>query len=224
MNLQEIFDQLTSGELSQLAIGGAEQGAITEANYHKIIPHINLGLTALYKRFPLKESRVSFPLVPGGYSYSLKVDDLHKILQVFTDAGVELGLNNEADIYSCFTPSLKVLRVDKDVVDQVSTLPDSLKTVALEVVYRANHPKVVQRQGYFDPSRVTLELPDSHLEPLLYFIAARIQAPYGQGQFEGFASNNFMTKYEAACMRLTNQGPTHENNSGTDKLRGRGFV
>lgn len=137
---------------------------------------------------------------------------------------MELPLNTEANKYSCFTPSLKLLTVAKAIVDKASDLPDGLKTDALEVVYRANHVKIIVRESYFDPKRVQLELPDTHLEPLLYFVAARISAPYGQAQFEGLASNNYMGKYEAACIRLTNQDPIHEKESGTDKLRSRGFV
>lgn len=48
MNLQEVFDQLSVGELSMLSVGGNDQGVIDESNWDKVLPHINLGLTALY--------------------------------------------------------------------------------------------------------------------------------------------------------------------------------
>ena len=44
MTLQEIFDQLTYGELSQLSMGGSEAGIIDESNYSRILVHVNLGL------------------------------------------------------------------------------------------------------------------------------------------------------------------------------------
>ena len=53
MKLKEVFDQLTYGELSQLSIGGQAQGEITEENYARVVAHVNLGLSAIYKRFHL---------------------------------------------------------------------------------------------------------------------------------------------------------------------------
>jgi len=58
MLLSELLDQLTQGELSQLKMGGRDSVGIKACDYPKIIPHINLGLTELYKRFNLKNSEV----------------------------------------------------------------------------------------------------------------------------------------------------------------------
>ena len=58
MQLSELFQQLSEGELSQLHMGGRDEVGIRACDYDKIIPHINLGLTELYKRFNLKTSEV----------------------------------------------------------------------------------------------------------------------------------------------------------------------
>ena len=71
MKLIEVFDQLTASELSTLYIGGAEAGQITEANYPTVVKHINLALTALYKRFFLKEGRVDLAMVSGRSVYPI---------------------------------------------------------------------------------------------------------------------------------------------------------
>ena len=71
MTLQEIFNQLMVGELSQISIGGSEAGEISRANYPRLVPHITLGLTALYKRFTLKEGEVTIRLLPGISKYSI---------------------------------------------------------------------------------------------------------------------------------------------------------
>lgn len=227
MNLQEVFDQLTYGELSQLSIGGGEAGVIDETNYPRVLAHINLGLTALYKRFNLKEGRVILQLDPLITTYSITkthavmntrsqdpdkylldtsnslfLDDVLKIERVLTDLGEDLALNDSVDEYSVMTPSATSLRVPVDIVTQVTDLPDWLKTVNLELVYRANHPKIAVTLGYFSPSRVDLQLPDSHLEALLMFVASRAMTPLGTGQFEGLAGNNFFSKYEKACQDL----------------------
>lgn len=227
MNLQEVFDQLTYGELSQLSIGGGEAGAIDEDNYIRVIPHINLALTTLYKRFNLKQSRINFILQPNGYAYALHVDDLFKVESVLTDTGYALGLNDESDKYSCFTTGLKTLTVAKDIVDKATDLPDYLKTVSIDVTYRANHPKITMvtvANAAFDPTIIELELPETHLEPLLLFIAARILAPTGVGQFEGLASNGFMVKYEAACQQLVIAGLQVSSSNTNTRLHSKGWA
>ena len=52
MTLSDVFDQLAYGEFSKIFLG--ESGAIPQSNWNRIITHINLGLTELYKRFDLK--------------------------------------------------------------------------------------------------------------------------------------------------------------------------
>lgn len=221
MLLQEIFDQLTYGELSQLSIGGGEAGVIKLSNYKRIVPHINLALTALHKRFNIKESNVTFILQPNGYSYLLQVEDIIKIERVLTDDGFALGLNDGADKYSCFTPSIKVLNIAADIVDKASDLPEQLKTISVNVVYRANHAYLVVDDVDAD---TPVDLPYIYLEPLLLFVAARVMAPLGTGQFEGLAGNTYMAKYEAACQQITDKGLQIDTSSNTDRLYSKGWI
>lgn len=216
MKLSEVFSQLTYGELSQLNLGGAEAGAIDEANYAAVVAHTNLALTALYKRFPLKENRVAFTLQTGRTTYPLDTDedvlfiedgsnpdfanDILKIEKVMTVAEYELSLNDASNIYSCFTPSASVLRIPAIVATPTADLPIEYVTPSLTVVYRANHPILVHRTG-FNPARVNLELPYTHLEPLLYFIASRVNNPIGMTN-EFHVGNSYAAKYEQACALL----------------------
>ncbi len=224
MTLQEVFDQLTHGELAQLSIGGGEAGIIDKSNWFRLIPHVNLGLSALYKRFPLKEKTVTFLLETGGYTYTLKVDDLNKIERVFTADGEELALNDPSNKYTCTTPSIKVLQVHKDIVDGAIDLPEKLKTTSLDVVYRANHPELQERDADLDPDEIELELPYTHLEPLLYFIAARMHAPVGSGQFEGIISNNYTQKYETAVQQLIALNPQIELTDHNTRFSNNGWA
>ena len=57
MTLQDIFDKLTFGELSQIGVSGNGTG-ISQEDYPKLISHVNLGLTDLYTKFPLREREV----------------------------------------------------------------------------------------------------------------------------------------------------------------------
>ena len=226
MKLQEVFDQLTMGELSQLSIGGNEAGVISPANYNRLVPHVNLALTALYKRFPLKENRFTLELQSNRTVYPLTskyavssrssreavryikdslavpfTDDIHKIEKVVASTGYEFGLNDESDEYGMFTPSATVLRVSLDVADQIMGLPDELKTRLVEVVYRANHPLIIADGADLEPDLIELELPYSHLEPLLLFIASRVHTPTGMTN-ETNMGNTYFAKYEAACQQL----------------------
>ena len=71
MVLQEVFNQLSATELSQVSIGGQPPGVINQLNWKKLIPHIQSGLTELYKRFNLKEGQLYVLLEPGVSVYHL---------------------------------------------------------------------------------------------------------------------------------------------------------
>ena len=238
MKLAEIFSQLTYGELSQISLGGADAGEINEANYPKVLSHINLGLTALHTRFPLKEGRLRLQTHSGMLTYPLNSrfsvsntrsreairtiqdtvgepfkDDIHKVERVYL-GDVELGLNDESTLMSCFTPSANVLRVPAEVVDQGALL---------QVVYRANHVPIVVGMGLFDPARIEVDLPYSHLEPLLYFVASRVNNPMGMNN-EFHAGNSYAAKYEAACQQLETQNLRVDQGAQNTRLNRAGWV
>lgn len=248
MKLQEVFDQLTMGELSQLSIGGNEAGVINPANYNRLVPHVNLALTALYKRFPLKENRFTLELQSNRTVYSLTskyavssrssretvryikdslavpfTDDIHKIEKVVASTGYEFSLNDESDEYGVFTPSATVLRVSLDVADQVMDLPDELKTTMVEVVYRANHPLIIADGADLEPDLIELELPYSHLEPLLLFIASRVHTPTGMTN-EANLGNTYYAKYESACQQIELTNLRVDQGSQNSRLYRNGWV
>ena len=249
MTLQDIFNALSSGELCQLSIGGKEAGVIDSQNRNKILPHINLGLTALFKRFRLKQGELLLQLKPnklryvlhsefatssmGGSSDGLYIldttkpftDDLLKIESVLTDLGYPLPLNDEMQAYSVSTPQLNTLVVPKLIVDKGNDLPDVLKTASLKVVYRANHTKITYDPA-FDYSYVDgdqLELPDAYLEALLYFVASRVNNPIGMTN-EFHAGNSYMMKYEQECQRLETENLQVDNTPTNSRLVRNGWV
>lgn len=248
MKLSEIFTQLTYGELSQLSLGGGESGEISPSNYPKILSHVNLALTALYKRFPLKEGQLTVALQTGRITYPLTsayavanrrsresvryivdtqdepfINDILKIERVYTDTGFEMGLNDEADKYTCTTPTSTTLRVPASVVSQSMDLPQELRTTNLTVVYRANHPTLAVSLGGFDPDRVEVELPYSHLEPLLLNIASRVHNPIGMTN-EFHAGNSYAAKYEMACAELERVNLRVDQGSQNTRLEKNGWV
>jgi hypothetical protein len=201
MKLAEIFSALAYGELSQQALGVNIEGELTESNYPTLVSHINLGLSSLYKRFNLKEGRVNIPLLPEESLYSMGVDDIHKIERILTKEGTEIGLNDDSDPYSCYTPTMGTLRVNQYLLDKPADMPDKYKTDELVVIYRANHPKLTLVGGFINPDKTDVELPYSYLEALLYFVASRVHNPIGMAN-EFHAGNSWAAKYEAECQRL----------------------
>lgn len=247
MKLKEILDQLRVGELSQISVGGLDAGVIGATNWGTLHPHINLGLAALYKRFNLKEGRVVLALQPDQIQYSLHSryavsnlasfeavkyikdtlaapfkDDINKIEHVYTDDGLELTLNDAADPYTLTTPSAIGLRVPKTMVSTGLDTPDYLKTTNLEVVYRAAHPKVGLPEDV-DPEDYELELPYSHLEALLLFIASRVHNPIGMAN-EFHAGNSYAQKYEMECQRLEMLNLAIDQGNSSDRLYRNGWV
>lgn len=237
MKLSDIFNQLAYGELSQVSLVDETTGLINVTKYPAMVAHTNMGLTALYKRFALKENRLLLPLRAGQVSYPLSSDenvqveygaedfedDILKVEKVSTVEGYELGLNDSSDIYGCTTPSATVLRVPLVIANNGPDLPDELITSSLEVVYRANHPKIVIPTSGLVPAKVNIELPDSHLEPLLLYIASRVHNPIGMSN-EFHAGNSWFAKYEAACARLENDGLEVDQGSQNTRAQRNGWV
>ena len=219
MLLSEVFNQLTYGELSQLDIGGRTLGTIQSGDYDKIVPHVNLGLTALYKRFNLKVGKHTLALLANQQTYTLP-SDVIKVEQVVTVKQVPLLLNDQLDEFSVLTPTAKTLWVPLDIVNNVASLPEEFKTPTLGLTYRANHAAIALFQ--FNPDTVNVELPDSHLEALLLFIASRVHNPIGMTN-EFHAGNSYAAKFEAECKRLETDGLEIDQGTGNQRLRRNGF-
>lgn len=247
MKLIEVFDQLSTSELSQLYLGGSESGAISEEHYGKVVNHINLGLTDLYKRFYLKEGRIDLAMVPGRSIYPIHskyavngrskeparylldtstdrfIDDILKIEAVLTDAGKEIPLNDVLDPLSITTTSPTTLRIPPALVAQGLDLPDDYKTNKLTVVYRAKHPFIDAGVPVFFPDQIELELPESHLEALLLFVASRASTPGGMVN-EFNAGNNYASKYELACQQLESHNFQIDHGNSNNRLLRNGWV
>lgn len=238
MKLSEVFSQLAYGELSQLNLVDQTTGEIAVGKYTQLVSHVNLGLTALYKRFPLKESRLLVTLQAGRVTYPLSTeedvslgveagaedfeDDILKIERVYTDKGKEMGLNDASDPYSCFTSSATTLRVPVSVASKTAGIPAEMVTDTLLVVYRAKHPILVKKAS-FNPASIQLELPYSHLEPLLFYVASRVNNPIGMTN-EFHAGNSYAAKYEKSCQELEMVNLRVDQGSQNEKLRQKGFV
>lgn len=247
MKLSEIFTLLATGEMAQLYTGIRDDSGVDEDHQRQVGGSIQLALTALYTRFTLKQSQLELRLVPGKRDYRLQskyadngkrttepirwiadsvdvpfLDDILKIQSIVTPAGLEMSLNNANDPFSCFTPTMDTLRVPNAMVNDIMGTPEWLKVLSLAVQYNANHPPILARLD-LDPDSIEIELPQSHLQALLYFVASRASNPVGMGQ-EFNSGNQWYAKYEYECKRLESSGVDIDSDNSPSRLYQKGFV
>jgi len=235
MILTDLMDQLIQGELALLPLGEDEDTGEIRGGYAAILPHINLALTAIHKRLYIREESLVLRLDVSINKYRLQtkfavsdtgpepikyiIDTVGdpflgnslKIEKVVDSEGEELLLNNSTTDNPVFTPTSNVLVFD---------IPVSNREYV--ITFRANHPKIDLDNN--DPEDIELDIPDFVLEPLLYFIAARVHASYpslGDGTSESF---NYMQKYELAMAELSDQGLVDTSQDGNQRLEDNGWV
>lgn len=248
MKLKTIFEQLSFGEMSQIKLGGATLGEVAASDYHKLAIHVNLGLAALYKRFLLREGTLYLNLQSGQTSYTLDnafavsnlastepvkyiddvwspfTNDLMKVERLYDETPSviaeypyerdrELVLNVKGNPDSCFTPGYKTLAI-----------PSTLTATRLKLAYRAGHPELTE-SDWQDPETAEVDLPYSHLEALLYFIASRVMNPTGFAGGNGFhEGNNYAAKFEAECQLLAAVNLQVDDYTQNTRLRDNGWV
>lgn len=235
MKLSDIFDQLAYGELSQLALGNAEGAGILEKDYPMLISHINMGLLELHKRFDLRREEVVIQqyehiqtyLIDKKYAvtsnstepYKYIEDSVHmpytgnalKIERVFSEDGREFILNDDSNWDSLHTPTYLSLQIP---------LPEPTATLLVEC--RANLPKIPLRG--VDPLEYEIDLPITHLEALLNYVASRVFAPLVD-MSTGFSDGDkYFLKFETSCNKLTELALSNTLNNHNSKYERNDWV
>lgn len=234
MFLSDVFGSLTHGELAHLFMGGEDEAGIQVCDYPKVVSHINLGLSELYKRFPLKIGDVTIDLHDEIQTYYLdprfaqtNVDSpepikyirdsiyqpfkggVNKIEQVFDELGRELFLNNKNEYWSVYTPSYNAVQV-----------PWPEKENTLIVHYRADHDNILIPG--LNPDTQEVKIPYGYLEALLFYVGSRVHTPMGGEHTQ--EGNNYMTKFEQSCAKITELNLMNDDNTTNEKLDRAGWV
>jgi len=157
MLLSTIFEQLTYGELANLPVSGElNTPGIQVQNYPAIISHINMGLTELYKTFPLKRDEVTVQQYDHIETYYLRKkyaqtnddsDETYKYIEdtqfepflgnvlvideVVNEDGQVLFKNDDTEYWSVFTPTFDAVQV-----------PFADSSNMMIVTYRADHAHI----------------------------------------------------------------------------------
>ena len=236
MKLLDILEQLSQGELRQMAVGGSGKSGITPDKFPKVIPHIQMGLTELHKRFLMNTDVLVIQQMEGITEYFIHTDHAatnsestaKKYIQdtpfkpfndndyflgiekVSREDGFDYPLNDETQTWSVYTPSYNSVQV-----------PFNDKENAMFVQFRANHPNLAKDgEGVLDQ---TVQISPVCLEALLLYVAGRYysNSDIAESQQAGIVA---MTNFERSCQRIKGENLNTVANTGNEKLEINGWV
>lgn len=214
MELNTIFTQLQHGELTQTVVSDAS-GEISPEHYPKLIAHINLGITALYKRFLLWEKSIHVELQDHITTYQLHKDfartslstqpikylidtdtdkfgdsKILQVLNIYSELGEEFILNPAGDISNVMKDERLLAATPSQTTLQIP-YPTSGSTILVE--YRAAPLDI---PGDTIDLSYEVNLPDILLEALLAYIGDRYFSTNTPQNKEAIIYPN---KFEKAC-------------------------
>ncbi len=236
MRLSVIFDQLTYGELVQVSFSGQDNGfGIQVGAYERVVAHVNMALTELYKRFPLKKSSVIIQQYSAISTYY--IDYAFAVSNTGGAEPVKYLIDTEANPYSS-----DLLKIESVVDDENENIPlndctdlDSISTgtynslivpvpnpdLAMTINYRSGPKQILVPS--LDPDTEEVEIPYSYLEPLLYYVASRIMTSQATLEDTGLGMQ-YMLKFEQACSKITELDLMNKENPTNEKLCDNGWV
>jgi hypothetical protein len=216
MNLKNVIDQLSHGELRNVFMADTTDGDLNERQKEMLITHVTMGLAALHTRFFLKERTHVVNLLPDKRRYSIDEPDLLRIEAVRDLVNDEYLINVLGEPESLHTPDYRTLDVPLALYEEIAS-------PVLEVFYRANHLPLDKLAKYLPLDRTEIDLPYTHLEALTLYVASRVMNPVGMSE-TFHDGNNYAAKYEQACQRLELSGFEVNQTGGKNKFSAGGWV
>lgn len=236
--LKDLFSMLATGEFSNMSLTRSDSGQLHEKEYAKVIGHINLGLTEIYKRFRFLEGELRLHALPQIGTYYLREDrmvpvnrlsntnyieepagqdgflNILEITAAYKEDGTELVLNNSSAV-----PSIRQLAID---TVKISGLTEP---TVISFVYQASPAKIVIDES-FDLDEVSLDIPETIIEALLYYVASRVYKPSGANNSTANADKSiaYQQQYELACQKIDMYGLGIQDCDRDDTFTERGWV
>jgi hypothetical protein len=218
--LKDVFSLLATGEFSNIALKKDKYDDLDEAEYGKVLGHINLALVEIYKRFPIKEEEVILHATP--------TQELYYLRPKHTAIESRLGSGRYIEVPEGHDGFINIIEL-KEIYDSVQSrmvlnnrflVPyirqmseDTLKITGLiaeenfSILYQA-HPSPIILDDNFDLENYILNVPKTIIEALLYYVAARVYKPGGQNNSTDNAdkSSGYQHQFELSCLRLEQLG------------------
>lgn len=225
MNLNDLYQKLSFGELSNLALANEGNGTIKEAAKPRIVNYANEALTRIHTQFLLRENDLVLELYEDVTNYHLIprfaqnagsdpvlearryirdlpnepfLGDVAKVMRVFDQEGYVLPLNDENKPLSVFTPQPLILQVPS---------PEEGKVLAVQ--YQALHPKLDK-----DVPEGVLFVPESLMGALTAFIAYKVFS-HMNTQDASAKAQEHLSVYTGICQEVREQDITNQTPSNT---------
>ena len=229
MKIEELFRQLSLGELSNLSISADGTGTIKPEQHEKIILYTQTGLDKLYGKFLLLEKQLTITPLSGLMRYPLLAkhsiygreptelsdpfiidtegepfeEDVVKVLSAYDQDGRTVLLNDESAGFSLFTPAPQVIQYPREI-------PSWVSITSLVVTYQAKHPRllVADLDQEFD-------LPSVLETALRYFIAGSVYS-HMNGEANTAKGLEFMAHYESSCAEVVDRDLVSQSGSAAN--------
>jgi len=236
MKLQEIFTQLSSGELADIHMGGFDFGGIQASDNAMIIAHINLALMELHMRLPIRLNKLLLLLDPNKNQYLLDKrhaksnptqgydkyiedtagldefkDEVLKIDRIYNSCtGKQLPLNDEHALFAFNTLNANTLQVPIDYPDD-----------NILVSYRASTAYIPEDA---DISTYEVDVPRMYLLPILYFVGSRVFTNHIDGDGSSNTGVAFMQRFDLAIHNFKQSNLVTHVQEQSDKFHMNGWV
>lgn len=220
MTLEELFQQLSYGELSNLSVAVDGSGTIKKEKQNQIVHFANEALRKLHMRLPLREVNHIVTLTPGSdLDYDFKavpeIEGAITVTSILTSYGTSLP----------FTMDQKIENNTIYIYNGVMHVPRSIAAVVseLQVTFRLHHPALKPINSPIDLTQ-TIELSIEDLEPAIRaYIAFRVYSGMNTPDSTVIAAN-YRAMYEQTINDVLNTGLLSHELLQSSKLDMRGFV
>lgn len=233
MNLGDLFQRLSFGELSNLSIGTEGAGSIAESGQNRVASFANAALTDLHSRFALQTDEVTLVMMGGIKRYRLA--PAHAVSNTTPNNTAPRWIQDSA-AEPFEGRVIRILSItDLDPPEVGSEVPpvepralshDTVFTKApragghLLVEYQANHPRLVMPAD----EDQEISLPPLLEEALEVRVAAAVYAGMN-GEGHGAKARELLMRYEEICQTVRIEALLAETaTNGPERPRDRGFV
>lgn len=233
MNIADLFERLSYGELSNLSLSVDGGGTIEPKHHAKVVHFINEGLLSLYSKFELSKKQLLIEMVQGITNYHLEpryaetqwdsnevpypyikdlgrekyTGDLIKVLEVYDEKG-QLPLNDIYSVNSVFTPQHKVLQV-----------PHAKDYRSLSVVYQAKHEVLTP-----DNLEAQIVIPDVLESALLAYIGYKVFSVMNSTDSNSKSKEHLANFYRICEETIANDLVSSSVSTVNDKFSNGGWI
>jgi len=206
-----IKDVVTLAKYGELA------GVASKNDIDAVVAFMNLGMTEIYGRFPIKVEEHIIELISGVTYYEMP-DNLMYATNAYMEADqyskerfAEVGINAEDDEYSVYFNDWNTVQVS-----------EALTGAFISIIYVAKPTRITAEQALDGVTE--LDLPDTLVDCLLSYMGYR--GHIGVKSDSQSENNSNMARFEKNCNKARENGIAFpaDTASMVDRISDRGFV